>query len=34
MQDFFYGLPKWAGWLITIVFIIFVIGLLGNFFLG
>lgn len=34
MEDFFYGVPKWAGYLIVAVVVIFIVGLLGYSFLG
>ena len=34
MGDFFYGIPKWAGYLIVAVVVILIIGLLGYSFLG
>lgn len=34
MEDFFYGIPKWAGYLIVAVVVILIIGLLGYSFLG
>jgi len=34
MEDFFYGLPKWAGILIIITIVLLVLGLGGYLFLG
>ena len=34
MEDFFYGVPKWTGYLIVTVVVILIIGLLGYSFLG
>lgn len=34
MEDFFYGVPKWAAWLIIATVVILIIGLGANFLLG